>query len=197
VLAQRHVEEHSNEQTALPVLLKQLELAGCIVSIDAMGCLPKIARHIKEQDGEYVLALKANQGSMYQDVIDLFDDALTTGFAELVHDTHHSVDKVHGRGCAALAWSNQSAQSASKSLENGAITEAACRAMLKPLGARCAADFRVENGLHWVLDIAFQEDASRMRHPIRASRTLWCCATWRSICSNRNRQPSAASKLGD
>ena len=52
VLAQRHVKEHSNEQTALPVLLEQLDLAGCIVSIDAMGCLPKIARQIKKQDGE-------------------------------------------------------------------------------------------------------------------------------------------------
>jgi len=62
-----------------------------------MGCLPKIASQIKEQDGEYVLALKANQGTMYQDVVDLFDDALTTGFAELVHDTHHRVDKGHGR----------------------------------------------------------------------------------------------------
>jgi predicted transposase YbfD/YdcC len=67
------------------------------VSIDAMGCLPKFARHIKEQDGEYVLALKANQGSMYHDVVDLFDDALTSGFAELEHDTHHRVDKAHGR----------------------------------------------------------------------------------------------------
>ncbi len=58
--------EHSHEQTALPILLKQLELAGCIVSIDAMGCLPKIARQIKEQEGEDVLALKdkeAHDGS--------------------------------------------------------------------------------------------------------------------------------------
>ena len=129
VLAQRHVKEHSNEQTALPFLLEQLDLAGCIVSIDAMGCLPKIARQIKKQDGEYVLALKANQGTMYQDVVDLFDDALATGFADLEHDTHQRVIKdmdasndarigrspillalpismpsKPGRGCAALAW---------------------------------------------------------------------------------------------
>ncbi len=77
VLAQRHVAEHSNEKTALPFLLEQLDLAGCIVSIDAMGCHAKIARQIKEQDGEYVLALKANQGTLYQDVVDLFADALT------------------------------------------------------------------------------------------------------------------------
>lgn len=92
VLAQRHVQENSNEQTALLILLEQLDLAGCIVSIDAMGCLPKITRQIKAQDGEYVLALKANQGTMYQDVVDLFADAETTGFTEFEHDTHHSVD---------------------------------------------------------------------------------------------------------
>jgi predicted transposase YbfD/YdcC len=97
VLAQRHVKEQSNEQTALPLLLEQLELAGCIVSIDAMGCLPKIATQIKAQDGDYVLALKGNQGTMYQDVVDLFADVLATGFAELVHDTHHTIDKGHGR----------------------------------------------------------------------------------------------------
>jgi hypothetical protein len=56
VLAQRQVAEHSNEKTALPFLLEQLDLAGCIVSIDAMGCRAKFARQIKEQDGEYVLA---------------------------------------------------------------------------------------------------------------------------------------------
>jgi len=97
VLAQRHVKEHSNEQTALPRLVEQLELAGCIVSIDAIGCLPKIAKQIKEQDGEYVLALKANQGTLYQDVVDLFTDALSTGFADMEHDTHRTVDEGHGR----------------------------------------------------------------------------------------------------
>jgi len=97
VLAQRHVAEHSNEKTALPFLLKQLDLAGCIVSIDAMGCHAKIARQIKEQDGEYVLALKANQGTLYQDVVDLFADALTPQGADLLHDSHPTQDKGHGR----------------------------------------------------------------------------------------------------
>jgi predicted transposase YbfD/YdcC len=85
VLAQRHLAEHSNEKTALPLLLEQLELAGCIVNIDAMGCHAKIAKQIKEQDGEYVLALKANQGTLYQDVVDLFADALTPQGADLLH----------------------------------------------------------------------------------------------------------------
>jgi predicted transposase YbfD/YdcC len=62
-----------------------------------MGCLPKIARQIKEQDGEYVLALTATQGSLDQAVVDLCDDALTTGFADLEQDTHYRVDTAHGR----------------------------------------------------------------------------------------------------
>lgn len=188
VLAQRHVEEHSNEQTALPVLLKQLELAGCIVSIDAMGCLPKIARQIKEQDGEYVLALKANQGTMYQDVVDLFDDALTTGFADMEHDTHHSVDKGHGRlehrqywtisdpACIAYlnakeAWTGLCSIGMVESERKvGEQVSSERRYYLSSLpgnaqvfGGAVRSHWSVENGLHWVLDIAFQEDASRMR----------------------------------
>jgi predicted transposase YbfD/YdcC len=97
VLAQRHVDEHSNEKTALPTLLEQLELAGCIISIDATGYQPKIAKQIKEQDGEYVLALKGNQGTLYQEVVGLFADALTTRFADLVHDDYKTVEKGHGR----------------------------------------------------------------------------------------------------
>src|SRR5437588_70204 len=96
-LRSRHVAEHSNEKTALPFLLKQLELAGCIVSIDAMGCHAKIGKQIKEQDGEYVLALKANQGTLYQDVVDLFADALTPQGADLLHDYHPTQDTGHGR----------------------------------------------------------------------------------------------------
>ena len=188
VLAQRHVKEHSNEQTALPFLLKQLDLAGCIVSIDAMGCLPKIARQIKEQNGEYVLALKANQGTMYQDVVDLFDDAETTGFAELVHDTHCSVDKGHGRlehrqywtisDPACIAYLN--AKQTWTGLRSVGMVEAKRKVgeqvsterryyltslpgEAQAFGAAVRSHWGVENGLHWVLDIAFQEDASRMR----------------------------------
>jgi len=98
------VAEYSNEQTALPALLEQLEVAGCIVSIDAMGYQPKIAKQSKEQDGEYVLALKANQGTLYQDVVDLFADALSTEGADLVHDCHHTVDKGHERLELLQSW---------------------------------------------------------------------------------------------
>jgi predicted transposase YbfD/YdcC len=188
VLAQRHVKEHSNEQTALPILLKQLELAGCIVSIDAMGCLPKIAKQIKEQDGEYVLALKANQGTMYQDVVDLFADAEANGFADFVHDTHHTVDKGHGRLERRQYWTIAdpeciaylNAKQTWTGLRSIGMVEAERRigqqvskerryyimslaGEAQAFGDAVRSHWGVENGLHWVLDIAFQEDASRMR----------------------------------
>ncbi len=188
VLAQRHVKQHSNEQTALPFLLKQLDLAGCIVSIDAMGCLPKIAQQIKEQDGEYVLALKDNQGTLYQDVVDLFTDAETTGFAEWVQDTHQSVDKGHGRlehrqywtiadpTCIAYLNAKQTWMGlrsigmveAQRRIGEQVSTERRYYIMslagdARAFGAAVRSHWSVENGLHWVLDMAFQEDASRMR----------------------------------
>lgn len=97
VLAQRHVDEHSNKQTALPILLEQLELAGCMADASMRWAACPRSKQIKEQDGEHVLALKGNQGTLYQDVVDLFADVQATGFADLVHDSHQTVDKGHGR----------------------------------------------------------------------------------------------------
>src|SRR5437588_11578961 len=68
VLAQLATEEKSNEITAIPLLLQQLALAGCIVSIDAMGTQTKSAQQMIEQEGEYALALKDNQGDLYEEV---------------------------------------------------------------------------------------------------------------------------------
>ena len=82
VLGQTKVDDKSNEITAIPVLLDLLELSGCIVTIDAMGCQKEIAGQIVGQDADYVLALKANQGTLYTDVRDLFDDAREIGFVD-------------------------------------------------------------------------------------------------------------------
>ncbi len=188
VLAQRHVKEHSNEQTALPLLLKQLELAGCIVSIDAMGCLPKIATQITEQDADYVLALKDNQGTMYQDVVDLFADAQANAFADYVHDTHQTVDKGHGRLERRQYWTISdpeciaylNAKDRWPGLRSVGMVEAerkigeqvskerryyitSLAGSAQGFGRAVRSHWGIENGLHWVLDIAFQEDHSRMR----------------------------------
>ena len=74
VLGQVKVDEKSNEITAIPQLLQVLEVAGCIVTIDAMGCQTDIAEKIIDREAEYVLALKENQGNLYEDVEHLFAD---------------------------------------------------------------------------------------------------------------------------
>lgn len=76
VLGQLKVDEKSNEITAVPQLLRVLELNGCIVTLDAMGCQKNIAREIKEADAEYVLALKGNQDSIHREVKEFLDDAV-------------------------------------------------------------------------------------------------------------------------
>src|SRR5450759_4061985 len=97
VLAQLATEEKSNEITAIPVLLRQLALAGCIVTIDAMGTQTKIAAQIIEQEGEFALALKENQKDLYEEVQATFALAEKEAFAGLCCEAARSVEKGHGR----------------------------------------------------------------------------------------------------
>jgi predicted transposase YbfD/YdcC len=97
VLGQCKVESKSNEITAIPKLLKMLEVKGCIVTIDAMGTQTKIAQQIVGRGGDYVLALKGNQGNLCEDVEQLFAHAQSVNFAGIKHDFHQTIDKGHGR----------------------------------------------------------------------------------------------------
>ncbi len=85
VLGQRKVDDKSNEITAIPALLNVLEIAGCIVTIDAMGCHREIASAIIGRDADYVLALKGNQGGLFEDVQWLFQQAQASGFEGVAH----------------------------------------------------------------------------------------------------------------
>jgi len=107
VLGQLKVADKSNEITAVPQLLRALELAGCIVTVDAMGCQKKIAREIVEADADYVLALKGNQETVHEEVKSYLDDAIarqahlsppkaTTGFVTEL-DYSETIEKDHGR----------------------------------------------------------------------------------------------------
>lgn len=97
VLGQQKVAEKSNEATAIPLLLEALDLAGCIVTIDAMGCQREIAETIVAQDANYALALKGNQGQLHQDVVEMFAYFEKIEFAQIEHDYHKTVHKAHGR----------------------------------------------------------------------------------------------------
>ena len=97
VLAQLATEKKSNEITAIPKLLKIVDLTDCIVTIDAMGLQKKMVKQIVEQFGDYAIALKKNQGTLYKKVIETFERAKKDGFSTVQHQYTQTVEKGHGR----------------------------------------------------------------------------------------------------
>ena len=100
-LGQVEVTDKSNEITAFPKLLEVLDISGCIVTIDAMGCQTEIAEKIVEAGGDYVLALKKNQGHLYEDVKLLFlglqENPIADAYTDCDLDSVQTVEKDHGR----------------------------------------------------------------------------------------------------
>jgi predicted transposase YbfD/YdcC len=183
LLGQRKVRDKSNEITAVPELLRALELAGCIVTADALHCQKDIAREILEADADYVLALKGNQGTAFAEIKSFLDDALQRQESHLVFT--QTVDKEHGRHEVRRYWQSEkldwfAERGAWEGLVSVGVVEARRtvqgkesverRYYLSSLPADAARFARavrghwgVENGLHWVLDVVFGEDQSRAR----------------------------------
>ena len=103
-LGQTRVDEKSNEITAIPKLLQLLEVSGCIVTVDAMGCQKEIAREIIEAQADYLLAVKKNQGRLNQDVRDLFEGAEEFGFEGVPYDFARTLNQDHGRLETRQCW---------------------------------------------------------------------------------------------
>jgi predicted transposase YbfD/YdcC len=97
VLGPVRVDEKSNEITAIPELLKVLEISGCIVTLDAMGCQTEIAKAICDRQADYVLAVKGNQSNLLEDVKQYFDWALEDKFQQTQYTKNEMVDGDHGR----------------------------------------------------------------------------------------------------
>lgn len=185
VLGQQKVDEKSNEITAIPALLQLLELKGCIVTIDAMGCQKAIARTIVDQGADYVLTLKANHGLLYEEVQRFFAWAQQRQFADVPHEYEHTLDGSHGRveerrywlvsdltwltakqewaGLESLGMVERQRTVAGKTTLDVHYYLTSLAGSGQQFGGAVRTHWSVENGLHWVLDVAFQEDQSRLR----------------------------------
>jgi predicted transposase YbfD/YdcC len=188
-LGQVKVGSKSNEITAIPKLLRTLDLAGCIVTIDAMGCQRDIAEQIIRQGGDYVLAVKENQGGLLERIQGIFERAERTDYAYIEeHDDCQTVGKGHGRieirRCWVISEPAQTLYAQSQAFWCG------LRSLLKIESERHVGDqvsretryyitsllcdarqglyvvrshWGVENELHWSLDVTLGEDDSRVR----------------------------------
>src|SRR5215468_5739007 len=104
VLGQVKVDDKANEMTAIPQLLKMLDVTGATVTMDALGCQKEIAKVITEHGADYVLALKQHHSTLYDDVTLLLDDARAKALAEIDHAYHETVDGDHGRLAIRKYW---------------------------------------------------------------------------------------------
>jgi predicted transposase YbfD/YdcC len=187
VLGQRAVADKSNEIVAIPALLEALDVEGAIVTIDAMGCQKAIAKKIRARGADYVLAVKDNQPTLHELVAHHFA-VVTDDAAGSVPTTHVTGERGHGRTDTRRCWASddpevlawldpdrawpdlRSVAAVVGERRVGEATEVEVRYYLSSLPADAARIARavrrhweVENRLHWVLDVAFREDESRVR----------------------------------
>ena len=186
VLGQVRTDAKSNEITAIPELLGLLNLHGCIVTIDAMGCQKSIAAEIIERGADYVLALKGNHDHLHHDVRLTFEALRRSDFNNTPYSYHETLDKDHGRIEVRRYWSipvpewmaeeyhawtglrSLGLVESQRHMEGQVSTETRCYLCSLPADAQRLAHavrghWGVENPLHWVLDVVFAEDNSRVR----------------------------------
>jgi len=194
-LAQVATDEKSNEITAIPEVLKLVDLRGAIITIDAMGTQRAIAKQIVAGEGDYVLALKGNQGTLHQAVIDYVDAQIETDFADVASRRHVTVEKGHGREERRIAIQMPAPKSLPgfgrwAGLKTIGIVVLLCQregketseiryfisslAMgVKRFARAVRSHWGIENSCHWSLDFTYREDESRIRDESVRENMAW------------------------
>lgn len=212
VLGQLKVDDKSNEIPAIPALLALLDLQGCTVTIDALGCQKEIARQIVAQGADYVLALKGNQGTLHADVAEFFEDAHGRQFAGIAHEYRETVEKDHGRiekrrywlvaevdwlvarhdwaGLHSISMIERIRQVGETVTREVSYTINSLTGSVAKLARAARSHWGIENRVHHVLDVTFDEDACRIRKE-NAPQNL---ATARHIALNLLRQEKTSRR---
>ena len=185
VLGQRKVDDKSNEITAIPELLSLLALQGAIVTIDAMGCQRTICQQIIDNDADYIISLKGNQGNLRNDVELFFDEYLERGIGENFTSSSQAIEADHGRietrqctVCTEVGWlatrhdwpGLNAVIMTQYTREVKGNTETVRRfyiaskvAAAEQIAQYIRSHWQIENSLHWVLDVTFRQDNCRIR----------------------------------
>lgn len=194
-LGQLATAEKSNEITAIPELLANIQVAKAIITIDAAGCQRNIAEQIVAAGGDYVLALKGNQATLHEEVQTHFMQAMETDFVDVKVRRHQEVTTAHGRhdtlsyyqmplppscttahrwkGLRTIGMVIRISETAGRETSDVRYYISSLPLGVKQFARLVRNHWRIENSLHWCLDVTFREDESRVRDRIAADNLAW------------------------